>query len=187
MKARFAWTILIAAACSLSAAQQAPDTSPHVPEMDKLVHALAGGWSITENDEPSPQIPNGETYQGKEVWSEQPGGGPVMEQFHAQPASGDEYETAVFWWDGKAHKLRGLWCARINDEGCNGFTAKWVGNKFVNDGVWEYGGKKRTWREVFEFPTPDSFVQKLYIGDPGAKQKLVSTIHGARMASKKKS
>jgi len=171
---------------SLAAFAQQPQsgTDEGAAQMKRLAQALKGAWSTTIKDEPTPENPKGETYAGREVWSE-PGGGPLIEQYHAQPSSGEDLETALFWWDVKTHKYKGLWCAAINDEGCNGFQATWKEKDFVNDGEWLYHGKRLSWRDVFTFPTSDSFVQTLYIGEPGGELKLASTIHAMRVAPKK--
>jgi hypothetical protein len=154
-------------------------------QMKKLAHALLGGWSIIEKDEPFPSVPKGETNPGREVWSET-GGGPVMEQFHAKSSAGDQDETALFWWDAKSQKYAGMWCAPINDEGCNGFEGRWDGNDLVLEGSWLHQGKRSAWREVFKFPNSSSFVQTLYLGEPAAELKLASTISGTREPSEKK-
>jgi hypothetical protein len=150
-------------------------------QMKKLEQALVGTWTIAIDDEPSPENPKGESYSGKEIWSS-PGGGPVMEQFLAKSSSGDQAETALFWWDTKSGKYHGLWCAPINDEGCNGFEAQWNGSRLLNDGEWNYHGHRSAWHEVFEFVSPTRFVQTLFVGDPGLQQKLVTTIRGTRVA-----
>lgn len=182
MKTILVWIVLIAAALLPGASAQEARQTPESPEnkMQRLARAIVGTWSISVKDEPDAQNPKGESYSGTEVWSE-PGGGPVMEQFHAKAASGDEYDSALIWWDTKAQAYRGVWCAPINDEGCNPFEASWEGDTFINIGEWEYHGKRRAWREVFAFPTPTTFTQMLYMGEPGAQPKLVSSIHGTKL------
>ena len=174
-------TVYAAIAIVLEASTAADDREI---QMKKLEQALVGTWQIVETDEPSPGSPKGESYNGKEIWSA-PGGGPVMEQFQAKSSAGEEAETALFWWDTKTGKYHGIWCAPINDEGCNGFEAKWDGNRLLNDGEWTSRGHRLAWHEVFEFAAPSEFVQTLYIGEPGAEQKLVSTIRGNRVATDK--
>ena len=157
----------------------------HEGDVKRLAKAIAGTWNISVKDEPSPELPHGETYAGQEMWSE-PGGGVVMEQYRAKPSFGEQAETALFWWDNKTQKFKGLWCATINDEGCNGFNARWETDQFICDGEWLYNGKHFVWREVWTFSV-DSFIQKLYIGEPGSESRLASTIRGTKLMSGKKS
>lgn len=164
------------------AQQHAANVSASEMQMTKLAKALGGTWSITIKDEPGPENPKGETYSGKEIWSS-PGGGPVMEQFSAKSSSGEQAESALFWWDLKTSKYHGLWCAPINDDGCNGFEAHWEGNRLINDGEWAYQGHRSVWHEIFEVLSPTEFVQTLFIGEPGGELKLVSTIRGTKVAS----
>jgi len=182
MRLRITFAVVFVAVLAQSAATQ---HSQRDVQIKKLAQALVGTWNISETDEPSPSAPKGETYSGTEVWSE-PGGGPIMEQFHAKSSAGDQDETAIFWWDLKSQKYLGMWCAPINDEGCNGFEGLWDGERLVLDGSWVFQGKRSAWREVFTFPTPVSFVQTLYIGDTAAELKLASTIHGTRVTPKNK-
>ncbi|HSS97786.1 MAG TPA: hypothetical protein VLK33_12185 [Terriglobales bacterium] len=156
----------------------------HEEDVKRLAKAIVGTWNISVKDEPSPELPQGETYEGQEIWSE-PGGGVVMEQYRAKPSFGEQAETALFWWDNKTQKFKGLWCATINDEGCNGFNAKWESDQFTCDGQWLYNGKQFVWREVWSFSS-NSFVQKLYIGGPNGDSKLASTIRATKLISGKK-
>ncbi len=168
-----------------SAQNSQSSSATHAQDVKRLGKAVTGTWSITVKDESSPALPKGEMYEGEEIWSE-PGGGVVMEQYHSKPSFGEQLETALFWWDEKAQKFKGLWCATINDEGCNSFNARWEADQFICDGEWIYNGKQLVWREVFVFSS-SSFVQKLYIGDPGGELKLASTIRGTKLISGKKS
>jgi hypothetical protein len=166
--------------CSLyGISQTTPPPADGPAQMQRLSHTFVGNWSIIAQDEPTPQHPKGLTYSGVEIWSE-PGGGPVMEGYHDNNPVGEERETALFWWDTKSQKYLGLWCAPINDEGCNGFDGWWNSNQLVLEGSWLYQGKRSAWREVFAFPGATSFVQTLYLGDPGTDLKLASTIHAKR-------
>jgi len=95
--------------------------------------------------------------------------------------SGESYDSAAIWWDEKARKYSGIWCADINDEGCSGFDAKWDGNQLVLDGVWEQSGKRRAWHEVFVFATPTSCIQTLDVGEPGGELKRAGTLRATKV------
>ncbi len=72
-------------------------------------------WSIRETSD------HGEA-TGEEVWQGGTGGMPLTEEFRVVTASGDNLsDYAAVWWDSKAKKVRGIWCADFNDKGCTPF------------------------------------------------------------------
>ncbi len=176
--------ILIAVVITLANAQQLPpqpgadDLTAVAPQMRAIVNALRGAWSIAWIDD------NGRTIgKGEETWMIAPGGSAFIEDnrsvVNEKPA--DDY--AVMWWDGKAQKVRGIWCqAAINDEGCSGFDVALDGGKVVLTGEWEYRGKRQAWREVFEV-TGMTLIQTLHIGEPGKEMRLSGTIRGTKSGS----
>lgn len=177
-----ATSLPVSQASSPSSASQAPakQTLPG-PEMQKLVNALSGTWSFTMEIEPSRRLPNGGTGEGVEVWRASPGGMPLIEENHMKSTDGEADDSAAIWWDGKAQKYKGIWCATFNDEGCTSFDARWEGHQFVNTGEWENAGKRRAWYEVFSFPTLNSFIQTSDVGEPGGELKRVTTIRATRV------
>jgi hypothetical protein len=108
------------------------------PELEKLLNALVGTWSISEDDG------TGKVTQGEEVWRQEPGGMPLIEEYHSETSAGkDAYDYAALWWDAKAQQYQGIWCADFNSEGCTPFTVRkgdgakiemtgefWSGEKF---------------------------------------------------------
>jgi hypothetical protein len=140
------------------------------PEWEKLVRALSGKWSIRETSDRGAST-------GEEVWEVGPGGMPLIEEFRAITASGDHLnDYAVVWCDNKAKKIRGLWCASFNNQGCTPFTVTWHGNEIEMAGVYDAGGKVTAWKEVFQMKSPGDFTQLLFMGTPGDRLKNVSTI-----------
>ena len=101
---------LISAALLPCAAQDQSETN-----FRKVVSALSGNWSIRETSD------HGDT-TGEEVWQGGTGGMPLTEEFRATTANGEKLsDYAAVWWDGKAKKIRGIWCADINNQGCTPF------------------------------------------------------------------
>jgi len=81
----------------------------------KVVSAFSGKWSIRETSD------HGET-TGEEIWQGGTGGIPLAEQFRATTASGEKLtDYAAVWRDGKTKKVRGIWSADFNDQGCTPF------------------------------------------------------------------
>jgi hypothetical protein len=161
---------------------QPPANSPQpAPEMQTLARILSGAWSGTLKVEPTSELPSGGTGEVSEVWRASPGGMPLVEENHIRTTSGESYDYAAVWWNGKAQKYQGIWCADINDEGCNGFEAKLERNQLVMTGDWEKKGKRRAWREVFAQTSTTSVTQSLEIGEPGAELKRVSAIDATKV------
>lgn len=150
---------------------------PAGTEMKKLAGALAGQWLIVEKDEPTSR--QGETARGEEEWQVLPGGMPLMEKFHAKFATGDQYDSALVWWDAKTAKFRGIWCAAFNQQGCTAFDVNWQGDAIVMTGEYLQDGKPMFWSETFT-PGTDAFTQTLDMGESLGKLKRVATIHATR-------
>lgn len=156
---------LIAAAVMPCSAQDQSDTN-----FRKVVSALSGTWSIRETSD------HGET-TGEEIWQGGTGGIPLTEDFRATTASGEKLtDYAAVWRDGKAEKVRGIWCADFNDQGCTPFEVTSRGSDLEMTGEYESKGKSTAWKEVFHVTSETTFTQTLYMGTPGEELKKVSTI-----------
>ena len=87
-------------------------------------------------------------------------------------ASGDtSADYAALWWDGKAKKVRGIWCADFNDQGCTPFEATSLGSDIEMKGEYESKGKSTRWKELFNVTSATTFTQTLYLGTPGEELK----------------
>jgi hypothetical protein len=140
----------------------------------KVVNALSGKWSIRETPD------HGET-TGEEVWQGGTNGMPLTEEFRATTASGDKSnDYAAVWWDGRAKKICGIWCADFNDQGCTPFEVTWHGSDIEMTGEYESKGKSTAWKEIFHVTSAATFTQILYMGTPGEELKKVSTIVAER-------
>lgn len=136
----------------------------------KIVSALSGKWSIRESSD------NG-VATGEEVWQTGPGGMPLIEEFRASTAAGEKLnDYAAVWWDSKAKKIRGVWCADFNDQGCTPFEVTWRGSDIEMAGEYDSKGRATAWRELFHVASPMTFTQTLYMGTRGEELKKVSSI-----------
>ena len=151
--------------------------APH-NEMQQLSHVFAGRWSGKITSDP------GSRQEGTadEIWRLSPDQLTLVEENHMNTAKGDSYDYAALWWNPKAHKYEGIWCAEINDEGCSGFDATLKDNQVEMTGEWEQKGHRRTWREVFARPDQSSSIQTLDIGEPGGELKRASAIRASKIA-----
>ena len=147
------------------------------PEMQTLAHLLSGRWSGKLLAEPGSR----EVGRADEVWHISPGGLTLTEENRLSTSKGDSYDFAAIWWNPKAKKYEGIWCADINDEGCNGFEAKLQSNQVTLSGEWEQSGKRRAWHEVLLRPNDTESIQTLDVGETGGEMKRVSAIHASRI------
>jgi hypothetical protein len=160
---------LISAAVLPCAAQDQSETN-----FRKVVTALSGKWSIRETSD------HGET-KGEEVWQGGTNGMPLTEEFRATTASGEKLtDYAAVWWDGKVKKVRGIWCADFNDQGCTPFEVSLRGSDIEMTGEYESKGKSTAWKEIFHITSATTLTQTLYMSAPGEELKKVSTIIAER-------
>ena len=106
---------------------------------------------------------------------------PLTEEFRATTASGEKLtDYAAIWWDGKAKKVRGIWCADFNDQGCTSFDVTLRGSDIEMQGKYDSKGKSTAWKEVFHITSASTFIQTLYMGASGEGLKKLSTIVAER-------
>ena len=162
-------SVLISAAVLPCAAQDQGETN-----FQKVVSALSGKWSIRETSD------HDET-TGEEVWQGGAGGMPFTEEFRASMSTGEKLnDYAAVWWDNKDKKIRGVWCADFNDQGCTPFEVTSRGSDIEMTGQYDSKGKSTAWKEIFHITSATTFTQTLYMGAPGEELKKVSTIVAER-------
>ena len=173
--------VLLFCMASFSFAQNTTETKVH-PEITRLLHALEGTWSITEELAPDKEAPKGKSGTGTIVWRPGPGGFSVVEEYRSK--QGEEVVTGLgeLWWDEAANGYHTIWCDSTNPGGCIDFKnlAKWEGATLVLQEDYEANGRRFTFREEFSDITADHFTQTLYGGSVGAPLKVDQTIHATR-------
>jgi|SRR5579863_8901741 hypothetical protein len=164
-----------------AAPTQAPTPKPS-PQMEKLLRAFLGTWSIHETLAPDPASPNGATGEGTIVWRPGPGGFSLIEDYQSKQGNRQVTGLAVFWWDESADGYRTIWCDSTNPGGCISFknVSQWDGVQLVLVEDYEVNGKKFTFKEVFGDITPGTFTQTLYGGEAGGVLKVDQTIRATR-------
>jgi hypothetical protein len=153
-------------------------------QIEKLLHAFEGTWSIKEELVPDAASPSGATGEGKIVWRRGPGGFSVIEDYQSKQGSREIVGLAVFWWDEAAQGYRTIWCDSTNPGGCINFknVARWAGEQLVLVEDYEVNGKKFIFKEVFGNITPGAFTQTLYGGESSKELKVDQTIQATRLA-----
>ena len=164
-------------------------------EMQKLGTLFSGQWNIIDKSEPTAtQVPE-DARHGQERWYTLGGGSPLIEEYHSKAPDGTDELTAAFWWNSAKQKYAGLFCAAFVDEGCAPFDVEWhvprqegdrsTLTQVVLSGEYGQGGKKYSWREVFEFSTPDNFTQTLYLAEGSNELKREAVITATRASTVK--
>jgi len=183
-------TALSAAVCASAALTMfapngvAADPSASSPDLQRIINALQGTWSITETTTPSLGTSVAATHTGTEVWYTATGGSTLVEENETTLDNEVAHDTAVIWWNGKAAEMQGVWCASINAEGCSSLHVTLSGSDILMLGEWEDQGGRHAWKEQFAFGGSDEFTQTLYVGPPGGELERVSVIRARRTAGK---
>ena len=151
-------------------------------QIEKLLHAFEGTWTIHEKLAPDSTLPNGATGEGRIVWRPGPGGFSVVEDYQSKQGDRQVTGLAVFWWDDSVGGYRTIWCDSTNPGGCISFknAARWDGEQLVLAEDYEINGKKFTFREVFDGITSTGFTQTLYGGESGKELKVDQTIRATK-------
>jgi hypothetical protein len=149
------------------------------PDVQNL---MLGVWSIKATYAPTPEIPNGGTSEGTEIWRPGPGGLSVIEEKHEESAKGKSDGFSIGWWDEQAGGQRFVWCANDVPQGCvvPKNVAKWEGDRLVFREDTQKGGRQITHAEIFSDIKPNSFTQVLQEGEAGKPLKNTVTISAKR-------
>jgi Protein of unknown function (DUF1579) len=147
------------------------------PEMTKMIKMMAGTWTTTEKDDPSPMMPKGGTGKGTAILTPGPGGLSLTEKYHSSGGMGSNFNgLGTFWWDSKAQLYRGVWCDNMSPNGCDASgSTKWEGDKLVGTMEGEMNGQKMMTRFTYDFK-PNSFVMMMESGPDASKMQRMMTI-----------
>ncbi|HZT71709.1 MAG TPA: DUF1579 family protein [Terriglobia bacterium] len=163
--------------------RKAPGTAA---DLQSLLKALSGKWTVTVKFEPNPSMPNGFEGKGEETWRSGPGGITAIDEEHIPSPGGDLFLLGIIWWDSKMKSFHGMVCDNQLPHTCdlkgalNDITMSWDGKQLVIDEIETHDGKKTLWHEVWSDITPTSFTQTGDISEPGGPAKRFMTIHGTK-------
>ncbi len=161
-------------------------------ELQSLIQALSGKWSMAVKFEPSPGMPNGATLSGEETWRSGPGGFTLLEEERLPTPAGDVFLMGIIWWDNRAKSFQGMECNSQLPYTCdlkgalNDITLTWDNNQFAIREQETHGGKKTLWHEVWSDISATSFTQTGESEEPDGSRKRVFTIHAKRVSDPEK-
>jgi hypothetical protein len=160
------------------------------PEIQSLIKALSGKWSVSVKFEPRSTMPNGADGTGEEVWRAGPGGFTFIDEEQMPTPEGEVLLVGIVWWDAKTKSFHGMECNNQLPDTCdlkgalNDITMKWDGKEFTIDQLeTSPDGKKTIWHEVWSYITPTSFTQTGDTGVPDGRFNRFVTIHGTRLGA----
>ncbi len=195
MKSSFLCLVLIAAMLAgirVAQTQQATkDKTPPAsqsasqpsPEMQSLIKALSGRWSLTVQAAGS-AIPS----KGEETWHPGPGGLTFIEEETLNIPGHDVFLLGVLWWDGNTKSFHGMECNNGLAYVCDlkgaltDINLQWDGKQLVLTEQETHNGKKSVWHEVFSEITKTSFTQTGDSTDADGHSTRLLTIHATRIA-----
>jgi len=166
-----------------AAATRVPAEPKGSPQMEKLLRAFEGAWTIKEKFAPDASSPKGATAEGQIAWRAGPGKFSLIEEYRSKRESAEVTGLGVFWWDEAAQGYRTIWCESTNPGGCISFknVAHWEGPQLTLVEDYEVNGKKVIFKEVFGDIAPNAFTQTLYGGEAGKELKVDQIIQATKV------
>lgn len=176
------------------ASQDSKNQAPQPPpEMQSLIKALSGKWSVKVKFEPNSAMPDGVLGDGEETWRAGPGGFTFLDEEHVPTPAGEVFLLGILWWNGQTKDFHGMECNNQLPYTCdlksalNDITMKWDGKQFTIDELeTSPEGKKTMWHEVWSDITSSSFTQTGDTCELGGSCKRFFTIHGTRVSENSK-
>jgi hypothetical protein len=156
-------------------------------DLQSLIKAFVGTWTLSVKFEPSPGAPKGVEGHGEETWRAAAGDLTLADEESFAAGSMKMNILGLFWTDRKTHELHALDCNNQNPHTCglqdaiDGVAVHWSGKELTVDEK-ESGpdGKPMISRIVWSNITPASFVETGYFGPPGGPFKKGMTITATR-------
>lgn len=162
-----------------TASQSASQPSP---EMQSLIKALSGRWSLAVQSTGSAMPAKGE-----ETWHPGPGGLTFIEEETLDIPGHEILLLGVLWWDGNTKSFHGMECNNGLAYVCDlkgaltDITLQWDGKQLVLTEQETHNGKKSVWHETFAEITANSFTQTGDSTDAEGHSTRLLTIHATRI------
>jgi hypothetical protein len=158
-------------------------------EMQSLIKAFSGHWSLKLKFEPSKEMPQGLESTGEEAWHAGPEGLTFTEEgFTAGPHA--IIVVVTFWRDLTTNDFHAMDCNNQNPHTCDvkgavdDVVVHWTGGELTVDEKELSHGRMVTSRIVWSDITANSFTETGYLGPPGGPFQKRMTIYATRAVGK---
>ena len=187
--------LIIAIPCLLGAQLTSPAGDAKAPqptgEMQTLIKAFSGHWSLKLKFEPSKETPRGLEGTGEETWHAGPEGLTFTDEevFTAGPQT--IIVVGILWRDLKTNEFHAMDCSNQISHTCDlkgaidDVVVHWTGSELtIDEKEISSQGKVMTSRAVWSDITANSFTETGYLGSPGGPFQKIMTILATRAANK---
>jgi hypothetical protein len=173
-------------AAQVAGQSSAATSSQATPEMQTLIKAFSGRWSLQLKLEPSTAMPSGIEGTGEETWHAGPGGITLTDEEVFTVGSGTTIVVGLFWQDLKTKEFHAMDCSTESSHICDlkgaaeNVVVHWTGTELTVDEKELSHGTMMTSRVKWSDITPNSFTETGCLAPPGGTFKKVMTIHAVR-------
>lgn len=180
--------------CRLGAQLPSPAGGAKAPqpasEMQALINALSGQWSLTLKFESSKDTSRELEGTGEEMWHASPAGLTFTDEevFTAGPQA--VVVVGILWRDSKAGEFHAMDCSNQNPRTCDlkgavdDVVVHWTGSELTIDEKELSQGAMMTSRVVWSDITSNTFTETGYLAPPGGPFRKIMTIHATRAVAK---
>jgi hypothetical protein len=137
-------------------------------EMDRLIGAFEGRWSVRETHEPSAWRSQRAAGVGTAEFIRGPGSMSLLQTYRSSVGEFAFEGHGVTWWNSQARQYEGIWCENTAPNGCDhSGAALWKDNRLIAEYRDDMDGKPTRERRTISNITPNSFtvVIEMAIGD----------------------
>ena len=158
-------------------------------EMQTLIKAFSGHWSLTLKFEPSKETPRGLEGTEEETWHAGPDGLTFIDEEVLAAGPETIIVVGVLWRDRNTKEFRAMDCSNQMSHTCDlkgaaDNVVQWTGSELTIDEKELSEGKVMTSRVAWSDITSNSFTETGYLAPPGGPFQKVMTIHATRAAAK---
>jgi hypothetical protein len=159
-------------------------------DMQALIKALAGHWSLKLKFEPSRAKPQGLDGTGEATWHAGPEGLTFTDEEVLAPGPNTLIVIGIFWRDPKTKEFHALDCSNEISVTCDlkgamdDVVVHWTGSELTVDEKELSQGQTMTSRVVWSDITANTFTETGYLAPSRGRFKKVMTIHATRAGVK---
>lgn len=186
--------LITAAPFMLGAQLTSPASDANTPqptgEMQTLINAFSGHWSLKLKFEPSKETPGGLEGTGEETWHAGPEGLTFTDEEVLSAGPHSIVVVGILWRDLKTKEFHAMDCSNEMSHTCDlkgaldDVVVHWTGSELIIDEKELSQGKMMTSRVAWSDITSNSFTETGYLAPPGGPFQKVMTIHATRTPAK---